>query len=65
MLAQEPKIAPHVQAMKKRVGEALRIDPIRVGIKATTNERMGFIGRGEGLAAQVVVLLEPLTEKSG
>ena len=58
VLAQEPKIAPHVQAMKKRVAEALRIDPVRVGIKATTNEKMGFIGRGEGLAAMAVASVE-------
>ena len=58
VLAQEPKIAPHVQAMKKRVAEALRIDPARVGIKATTNEKMGFIGRGEGIAAMAVASVE-------
>ena len=58
VLAQEPKIAPHVQAMKKRVAEALRIDPVRVGIKATTNEKMGFIGRGEGIAAMAVASVE-------
>lgn len=58
VLAQEPKIAPHVQAMKKRVAEALGVDPRRVGIKATTNEKMGFIGRGEGIAAMAVASVE-------
>jgi 2-C-methyl-D-erythritol 2,4-cyclodiphosphate synthase len=58
VLAQEPKIAPHVHAMKKRVAEALRIDSTRVGIKATTNEKMGFIGRSEGIAAMAVASVD-------
>jgi 2-C-methyl-D-erythritol 2,4-cyclodiphosphate synthase len=58
VLAQEPKIAPHVQGMKKRVAEALGVDPRRIGIKATTNEKMGFIGRSEGIAAMAVASIE-------
>ena len=54
IIAQEPKIAPHVQAMKKQVAAALKIDAARVGVKATTNEGLGFIGRGEGIAAMAV-----------
>ena len=58
ILAQEPKIAPHVAMMKKRLAEALAIDPLRVGVKATTNEKLGFIGRGEGIAAMAVASVE-------
>jgi 2-C-methyl-D-erythritol 2,4-cyclodiphosphate synthase len=51
LIAEEPRIAPHLAEMKNRVGAALGLSPSRVGIKATTNESMGFLGRGEGMAA--------------
>ena len=51
LIAEEPRIAPHLAEMKNRVGAALGLSPARVGIKATTNESMGFLGRGEGMAA--------------
>jgi len=51
LIAEEPRIAPHLSEMKYRVGAALGLNPARVGIKATTNESMGFLGRGEGMAA--------------
>ena len=51
LIAEEPRIAPYLAEMKNRVGAALEISPARVGIKATTNESMGFLGRGEGMAA--------------
>ncbi len=51
VIAEEPRLAPHVAAMKENVGAALDLPPGRVGIKATTNENMGFLGRGEGIAA--------------
>jgi 2-C-methyl-D-erythritol 2,4-cyclodiphosphate synthase len=51
LIAEEPRIAPHLSEMKNRVGAALGLIPARVGIKATTNESMGFLGRGEGMAA--------------
>jgi 2-C-methyl-D-erythritol 2,4-cyclodiphosphate synthase len=54
LIAQEPKISPHIDAMKFNLAEALGINPSRVGVKATTNELMGFIGRGEGIAAMAV-----------
>jgi 2-C-methyl-D-erythritol 2,4-cyclodiphosphate synthase len=54
VIAQAPKIYPHIHEMKIRVAEALGIQLNRVGIKATTNERMGFIGREEGIAAMAV-----------
>lgn len=54
VIAEAPKIYPRLNEMKKAVGEALGIPTARVGIKATTNEKMGFVGRGEGAAAFAV-----------
>lgn len=51
LVAEEPRVMPHAAAMKEAIGTALGIDPADVGIKATTNETMGFVGRGEGIAA--------------
>jgi 2-C-methyl-D-erythritol 2,4-cyclodiphosphate synthase len=51
LIAEEPKISPHLTLMKERVGAALGLPPARIGIKATTNESLGFLGRGEGMAA--------------
>lgn len=51
LIAEEPKISPHLTLMKERVGAALGLHPNRIGIKATTNESLGFLGRGEGMAA--------------
>jgi 2-C-methyl-D-erythritol 2,4-cyclodiphosphate synthase len=58
VIAQEPKIAPYVEAMKENIAIALGINVRRVGIKATTNELLGFIGRGEGIAALAVASVE-------
>ena len=49
LLAEAPRIAPHAEAMQERLGEILDLDPSRISIKATTMERMGFIGREEGI----------------
>jgi 2-C-methyl-D-erythritol 2,4-cyclodiphosphate synthase len=54
LVAQAPKIAPHVAQMRTNIANVLGLDPRRVGVKATTNEGMGFIGRGEGIAALAV-----------
>lgn len=54
LICEEPKIAPHIPAMKHNIARALGIPVGRVGIKATTNETMGFVGRGEGIAAMSV-----------
>src|ERR1700744_389530 len=54
LIAEEPKIGPHLQLMKERMGQALGLTPDRVGVKATTNERLGFAGRKEGIAAMAV-----------
>ncbi len=54
VIAQAPKIYPHIAAMKKNIAEALGVREALVGVKATTNETMGFIGREEGIAAMAV-----------
>src|SRR5277367_4381651 len=54
LVAEAPKISPHVAEMRANLAKALALDPKRVGVKATTNERMGFLGRGEGIAALAV-----------
>jgi len=58
LIAEAPKIGPHVSAMKQNIATALGIAPDAVGIKATTNETMGFVGRGEGMAAHAVASVE-------
>jgi len=58
LVAERPKIAPHLAAMKKNISEALGLLPDYVGIKATTNERLGFLGREEGIAAMAVAAVE-------
>lgn len=57
VIAQAPKIAPHREAMRRRIAQLLGIDEAHVNVKATTTEGLGFLGRAEGLAAQAVVLL--------
>lgn len=54
VIAQQPKIGPHVDKMKEQIAEALGISFEKVGVKATTNEHLGFIGREEGIAAMAV-----------
>ena len=54
LIAEAPKILPHVPAMKIAVAQALYISPDQIGIKATTNELLGFLGREEGMAAMAV-----------
>jgi 2-C-methyl-D-erythritol 2,4-cyclodiphosphate synthase len=54
VIAEAPKIAPHLDKMKAKLGEALGIPADRVNLKATTNEKLGFAGRGEGIAAMAV-----------
>ena len=58
VVAEAPKIAPHLAAMKANLAEATGISAKRVGLKATTNEHLGFIGRGEGIAALAVASIE-------
>ena len=58
VMAQRPKMAPHVPQMKINIAEALGIAPEAVGVKATTTEKLGFTGREEGIAAQAVASVE-------
>ncbi len=58
VIAQAPRLAPHIPAMAANIALDLEIAASAVNIKATTTERLGFIGREEGIAAQAVVLLE-------
>ena len=58
VIAQRPKLAPYIDAMRKEIAERLQIDVARVSIKATTEEHLGFTGSGDGIAAHAVCLLE-------
>ncbi|WP_226660085.1 2-C-methyl-D-erythritol 2,4-cyclodiphosphate synthase [Pseudalkalibacillus hwajinpoensis] len=58
IIAQLPKMAPHITAMREVIAELLESDISQVNVKATTSEKLGFTGRGEGIAAEVVVLLQ-------
>lgn len=57
LIAEAPKVMRHAPAMKQHIATALGIQPDQVGIKATTNERLGFVGREEGIAAMAVACL--------
>ena len=58
IIAQRPKMAPHILQMRKNIAEALDIDIDQVSVKATRGEGLGYVGREEGVLAQAVVLLE-------
>jgi 2-C-methyl-D-erythritol 2,4-cyclodiphosphate synthase len=58
LIAEAPKMAPHIPAMKTHIAAALGLTPDRVGLKATTNERLGFVGRAEGIAALAVASID-------
>ena len=58
LIAQQPKVGPHIPAMKNSIAAALGLTVNRIGIKATTNEHLGFIGREEGIAAMAVASVE-------
>ncbi len=57
VIAQKPKMAPHIKAMAERMADALGIDPQKISVKAKTNEKMGFTGREEGVEVRAVCLL--------
>jgi 2-C-methyl-D-erythritol 2,4-cyclodiphosphate synthase len=58
IVAQAPRLAPYIEPMRERIAADLKIDTAQVSVKATTTEGMGFTGRGEGIAAYAVVLVE-------
>ena len=62
IIAQEPKMAPHIPAMRERIAQALQIETGQVNIKATTEEKLGFTGAGEGISSQAVCLLTSMFE---
>lgn len=57
IIAQAPKMAPYITQMRDCIAELLNADPSQVNVKATTTEKLGFTGRGEGIAAQATILL--------
>jgi 2-C-methyl-D-erythritol 2,4-cyclodiphosphate synthase len=58
IIAQKPKMAPHIGKMRERIAELLEAEFSQINVKATTTEKLGFTGRGEGIASQAVVLLK-------
>jgi len=58
VICERPKVAPHAEAMRALLASELAVSISQISVKATTTERLGFTGRGEGIAAQAVVLLE-------
>jgi 2-C-methyl-D-erythritol 2,4-cyclodiphosphate synthase len=58
LIGEEPQVAPHREEMRRRLAAALGVEADRVNVRATTTDKLGFTGRGEGLAAQAVALLE-------
>ncbi|MFZ5816981.1 MAG: 2-C-methyl-D-erythritol 2,4-cyclodiphosphate synthase [Bacillota bacterium] len=63
LLAERPKIGPYVEQMRERISGVLGVLPRRVGLKATTNEKMGFVGEEQGMAAYAVALIEEISSK--
>ncbi|MDG2399102.1 MAG: 2-C-methyl-D-erythritol 2,4-cyclodiphosphate synthase [Akkermansiaceae bacterium] len=57
LVAEAPKVLPHAAAMKQNIAKSLGLTPAEIGIKATTNETMGFVGRNEGMAAFATALI--------
>lgn len=58
IMTEQPKMAPHITAMRENIAQTLHTDINNINIKATRGEKMGFVGRGEGIVSQAVVLLE-------
>ncbi len=61
IIAQRPKMAPHIQTMRENIAEALGLEVDQVNVKATTEEGLGFTGTGEGISSQAVCLIEKMT----
>ena len=60
IIAQKPKMRPHIDQMRKNIAQALGTDPEKISVKATTEEGLGFTGKGEGISAQAVCLLDEI-----
>ena len=60
VVAQAPKLAPYIDTMRKNIADALETDMINVSVKATTTEKLGFEGRGEGISSYAVCLIEKI-----
>jgi 2-C-methyl-D-erythritol 2,4-cyclodiphosphate synthase len=58
LIAEAPKISPYIDEMKYNLADALGLRPTQIGVKATTNETLGFVGRGEGIAAMAVASVD-------
>lgn len=61
IIAQRPKMAPYIQQMRENIAEVLEIDINQVNVKATTEERLGFTGTGEGISSQAICAIEKIT----
>ena len=57
IMAQKPKMLPHIQKMRKNISDTLNVDEDKINVKATTTEKLGFVGREEGIAAEAVCIL--------
>lgn len=57
IMAQRPKMAPYISQMQNRIAQLLNAEPSQVNVKATTTEKLGFVGREEGIAAMATILL--------
>lgn len=64
IIAQRPKMAPYIDAMRKNIADALHIAVEQINVKATTEEGLGFTGRGEGISSQAICALEKITNLS-
>ena len=60
IIAKEPRLSPYLEAMKNNIASQLGISPNRVNVKATTSEKLGFEGRGEGISAQAIALIDEI-----
>ena len=63
IMAQAPKMAPHIQTMRATIAQDLKLDLDQVNVKATTTEKLGFVGRKEGIAVEAVALMHKLDHK--
>ena len=62
VVLESPRLQPHVRAMRERLADALAVSPDNVSVKGKTNERMGWVGRGEGIAGMAVVLIDAVRD---